>query len=68
MDDFDRKWKMIQDQLAVQISGEQPRRVSSGRTLFGIRSSVEEKMEAVAKEVQERNSAACADDSGSKPK
>lgn len=52
MNDFDRKWKRIQDQLGVQIRGDEPTRFSSGRTLFGIQSSVEAKMDEIAKEME----------------
>ena len=52
MDDFDRKWKLIQDQLGAQIRGDEPARFSSGRTLFGIQSGVEAKMDEIAKEME----------------
>lgn len=54
MDEFDRKWQRIQDQLGAQIRGDAPHLTSSGRTLFGIRSSVEIKMDEVAREMEER--------------
>lgn len=53
MDDFERRWKLIQEQLRVQASGEPPRPVSSGRTLFGIRSTIEEKMDRFAREIED---------------
>lgn len=53
MDDFERRWKLIQESLRSQISGEEPRCVSSGRTLFGIKSSAEETIERVAAEMEE---------------
>ena len=34
-----------------------PPRISSGRTLFGIRSEVEEKMDAIAREMEEKQRA-----------
>ena len=52
MDDFDRKWKRIQDQLGSQIRGDEPTRFSSGRTLFGIQSGVEAKMDEITKEME----------------
>lgn len=52
MDDFDRKWKRIQDQLGAQIRCDEPARFSSRRTLFGIQSSVEAKMDEIAKEME----------------
>ena len=48
MDDFERRWRLIHEQLLDQASGAQPRAVASQRTLFGIRSSVEEKMDRFA--------------------
>ena len=53
MDDFEKKWKRIQDQLRIQMSGEEQPRFSSGRTLFGIKSTVEEKMDRFAREIEE---------------
>lgn len=53
MDDFERRWKLIQEQLRAQANGEPPRPVSSGRTLFGIKSTVEEKMDRFAREIEE---------------
>lgn len=53
MDDFERKWKLIQENLRFQATGEQPRAVSSGRTLFGIKSTAEETIERVAAEMEE---------------
>lgn len=54
MDDFERRWKRIQDQLGVQARGDEPARFSSGRTLFGIQSGVEAKMDAIAREMEEK--------------
>ena len=55
MDDFEKRWKRIQDQLGAQARGDEPVRFSSGRTLFGIKSDVEEKMDAIAREMEQRN-------------
>ena len=53
MDDFEKKWKRIQEQLRIQMSGDEQPRVSSGRTLFGIRSEGERKMEEFARQIEE---------------
>lgn len=55
MDNFERKWELIREQLRVQATGDAPARVSSGRTLFGIKSEAEEKMERFAREIEEEN-------------
>lgn len=52
MDDFEKKWKRIQEQLRIQMSGDGQPRVSSGRTLFGIRSEGERKMEEFARQIE----------------
>ena len=52
MDDFEKKWKRIQEQLRIQMSGDEQPRVSSGRTLFGIRSEGERKMEEFAQRIE----------------
>ena len=57
MEDFERTWRLIREQLLDQASGAQPRAVSSRRTLFGIRSSVEEKMDRFAREIEEEQRA-----------
>lgn len=53
VDDFEKKWQRIQDQLRIQMSGSEQPRFSSGRTLFGIRSSVEEKMDRFVREMED---------------
>ena len=53
MDDFEKKWKRIQEQLRIQMSGDERPHVSSGRTLFGIRSEGERKMEEFARQIEE---------------
>lgn len=52
MDDFEKKWKRIQEQLRIQMSGDERLRVSSGRTLFGIQSEGERKMEEFARQIE----------------
>ena len=52
MDDFEKKWKRIQEQLRIQMSGDEQPRISSGRTLFGIRSEGERKMEEFARQIE----------------
>ena len=52
MDDFEKKWKRIQEQLRIQMSGDEQPRVSSGRTLFGIRSEGERKMDEFAQQIE----------------
>ena len=52
MDDFEKKWKRIQEQLRIQMSGDERPRVSSGRTLFGIQSEGEHKMEEFARQIE----------------
>lgn len=53
MDDFEKRWRRIQDQLRIQMNGDEQPRFSSGRTLFGIRSTAEEKMDRFAHEIEE---------------
>ena len=53
VDDFEKRWQRIQDQLRIQMGGDEQPRFSSGRTLFGIRSSVEEKMDRFAREMED---------------
>ena len=52
MDDFEKKWKRIQEQLRIQMSGDERPRVSSGRTLFGIQCEGERKMEEFAQQIE----------------
>ena len=54
MDDFERKWKIIQEHLFAEATGAEPRPFSSGRTLFGIKSEAEQKMERFAREIEEK--------------
>lgn len=53
MDDFERKWQRIQEQLRIQASGDARPRISSGRTLFGIQSEGERKMEEFARQIEQ---------------
>lgn len=50
----EKRWELMQQQLLAESSGKGPVRVSSQRTLFGIKSHVEEVIEAVAAEDEER--------------
>ena len=50
---FEKRWKRIQDQLRIQMNGDEQPTFSSGRTLFGIRSAAEEKMDRFAREIEE---------------
>lgn len=50
MDDFDRKWQRIGDLLAAEASGNAKPRVASTRSLFGIKSEVEQAMDRMAQE------------------
>lgn len=58
MNDFEKRWKRIQEQLGAEARGDTPQVFSSGRTLFGIKSSVELKMEQIAREDEEKRRAA----------
>ena len=50
--EFQKRWERIQQALAAELSGEAKPRVSSGRTLFGIKSEGETKMDAFAKQIE----------------
>ena len=52
MDDFEKKWRRIQEQLRIQMNGDEQPRISSGRTLFGIQSEGERKMEEFARQIE----------------
>lgn len=52
-----KRWERIQQALAAELSGEAKPRVSSGRTLFGIKSEGETKMDAFAKQIEEEYAA-----------
>lgn len=53
MDEWGTRWKQLQDALQYEISGKSPRPAASMRTLFGIKSEVEEKMDRFAREIEE---------------
>ncbi len=48
--DFQRQWNIMQQILGAEAQGKRPQAMNSTRTLFGIKSHVEEVMEAVAAE------------------
>ena len=50
----EKRWELMQQVLLAENRGDEPRAFSSGRTLFGIRSHVEEVLERVAAEDEER--------------
>ena len=48
--DFQRQWDVMRQILGAEAQGKRPAAINSTRTLFGIKSHVEEVMEAVAAE------------------
>ena len=48
--DFQRQWQVMQQIIGAEAQGKRPAAINSTRTLFGIKSHVEEVMEAVAAE------------------
>ena len=50
----EKRWELMQQMLLAESRGDEPRAFSSGRTLFGIKSHVEEVIERVAAEDAER--------------
>lgn len=52
--DFQRQWDVMKQILGAEAQGKRPSAINSTRTLFGIKSHVEEVMEAVAAEDLER--------------
>lgn len=56
MDDFEKRWQRLRDQLGAEARGDSQPRLCSQRTLFGIRSSVDQTLDAVVaeQEVQAR--------------
>ena len=48
--DFQRQWQVMQQILGAEAQGKRPAAINSTRTLFGIKSHVEEVMETVAAE------------------
>ena len=57
MDEFEKRWERMREQLLAQAAGEEPARVTSTRTLFGIPSTVEQTMERFAGEIEEERAA-----------
>ena len=55
MNDFEKRWQRIQEALQLELTGDERPLVSSGRTLFDIRSEAEEKMERWAREIEEEH-------------
>jgi len=53
--DDEKRWKRIQEMLAADAQGKTVRPVVSQRTLFGIRSSVEEAIDAIVAEDEARH-------------
>ena len=49
---FEKRWERIKDQLRMQASGDVQPRMSSGRTLFGIQSEGERKMDEFARQIE----------------
>lgn len=52
--EFQKRWERIQQALATELAGDVKPRVSSGRTLFGIKSEGESKMDEFAKQIEEK--------------
>ena len=46
----EKQWKRIQEMIAAEASGRELRPFVSQRTLFGIKSSVEEQIEAIVEQ------------------
>lgn len=57
MNDFDRRWQHISQLLSMEATGKERPMFSSGRTLFGIKSTAEEKMDQFAREIEEEHAA-----------
>lgn len=55
MDDFEKRWQRIREQLGAEANGSAVPRVASTQTLFGIKSSVEQRMDGIAREIEEEN-------------
>ena len=55
--DFEKRWERIQEQLRMQASGDVQPRMSSGRTLFGIKSEGERKMDEFARRIEAEQAA-----------
>lgn len=57
MNNFDRRWQRISQLLSMEATGKERPMFSSGRTLFGIKSTAEEKMDQFAREIEEEHAA-----------
>ena len=57
MNDFDRRWQRISQLLSMEATGKERPMFSSGRTLFDIKSTAEEKMDQFAREIEEEHAA-----------
>lgn len=57
MNDFDRRWQRISQLLSMEATGKERPMFSSGRTLFGIKSTAEKKMDQFAREIEEEHAA-----------
>ena len=57
MNDFDKRWQRISQLLSMEATGKERPMFSSGRTLFGIKSTAEEKMDQFAREIEEEHAA-----------
>ena len=55
--DFEKRWERIKDQLRMQALGDVQPRVSSGRTLFGIQSEGERRMDEFARRIEAEQAA-----------
>ena len=55
--EFQKRWERIKQALATELAGDVKPRVSSGRTLFGIKSEGESKMDEFAKQIEEEYAA-----------
>lgn len=53
----EKRWKMIQEMLAAEASGKQPRPVASQRTLFGIPSEMEQNIARIVAEDEAKRAA-----------
>ena len=53
----EKRWELIQEVLGAEGRGDAPRVVSSQRTLFGIKSSVEEAIERIVAEDEAKRAA-----------
>ena len=53
----EKRWELIQEVLGAEGRGDAPRVVSSQRTLFGIKSSVEEAIDRIVAEDEAKRAA-----------